>query len=89
MRNGMICGQKCIGTICSKHAHCAHQIACQICGKGTQSASGFCTTPGPCKRAQHATMSRASRTAGQAPARAVSTALDDLVDELLADFIPV
>lgn len=66
----------------------ADQVPCLICGKGTQSASGYCATPGPCKRAQHATMVRATRAAERGPSP-IDTALDNYVDELLAEFVAV
>lgn len=88
-RNGEICGQRCIGNVCSKHVHCATFVLCQMCGKCTQSVTGYCTAIGPCRTKQHTTLVRITRNAKRGPDKLEATegdVLDTLVDDLLAEW---
>ena len=89
-RDGSVCGKGSVTGLCGVHSRCNPQRACRLCGKGTQSASGICATPGPCKTAQHTAMEAAKRVAKrraevEAPLITADD-LDGLVDELTGEF---
>ena len=87
-RNGSICGKGSVIGLCGVHSRRNPQRACSLCGKGTQSATGICTTPGRCKAAQHTALGCAKRRAARKTASlsVLYADLDAAVDELLEDF---
>jgi hypothetical protein len=89
--DGTICGASCFRHVCAVHIKCATQTPCLLCGKGTQSATGYCGAVGPCRSAQHTVNSRTSNAKYRATKKAAavqkqSANLDAALDELLEDF---
>ena len=83
-RDGSSCGKGCVGGTCAAHVRCNSQVRCGLCGRGTQSASGFCYASGDCRRAQHNTIVRLLKESKNAPPPVSGADLDALVDDLLA-----
>lgn len=82
-RDGSICSRSSFGGTCFQHVGRTILFPCRLCGKGTRSATSICTTPGPCKIAQHTAMEAAKRAAKREPTPITSEDLDALVDELI------
>ncbi len=85
-RNGLMCGRNCFNGTCSQHVGSARLSPCRLCGRGTQSVTGICTTIGLCKTAQHTALEGAKRAAKREAPPVTAEDLAGLVDELVAEF---
>jgi hypothetical protein len=89
-RDGSVCNKGSVRGICAIHVHCNPQRPCRICGRGTQSASGYCYAAGACRNAQRVAIvqkfyakKKLAVNAATSPLPITSAELDALVEELL------